>query len=117
MVRKEYFENLRKGIELEPITAFEKNYFFAYKFKLLSKKITLEEKIIELKKLSLVKINNNPQPYEKRRNKKHPSRKKCFVCRKYKSHYQHHIIVFFYDNGINRIPICERCHKKIHSWL
>lgn len=118
-MRIDYFKRIRKGERIEPKTSFEENYFLCYLFKKTYKnKLCKEilEKLIELSKIKLIK---NSQSYEKRREKSHKTNKWCFCCH-HPSKYQHHIILLKnggFDSGINRIPICETCHKVIHPWL
>jgi len=116
--RVDYFKKIRKGKQIEPKTAFEKNYQLCWKFKKQFKNKSNQVKLSELIKLSTAKINNLI-PYAKRRKKSHGIRKKCWVCGE-NAYYQHHIIQLQnggYDNGINRIPICEGCHSKIHPFM
>jgi 5-methylcytosine-specific restriction endonuclease McrA len=120
-MRVDYYKKLRKNKVEIPKSAFEKNYFIAYTFK-EAYKICKDKNILlrRLKDLAEIKIEGNTQSYSKRREKKHWSRRKCFVCKSSRSDYQHHIVLLKnggYDNGINRIPICSDCHKLIHPRL
>lgn len=116
--RSGFFKSIRKGKDWEPNSPFEENYKLCCEFKKF--KGTPKEKLEKLKKLSCIVIKNNTQPYDKRRKKSHGAwKKKCFVCKKEAS-CQHHIIQLQnggYDNGINRIPICDECHETIHPWM
>ncbi len=120
MFRKGYFKKIRKGKNIKPLGAFEKNYYLCRRFKIEFITKSVEEKINKLKELARIKINNTNQSYKKRRSRKHPTYKDCWVCKEHKAFCQHHIIQLQhggYDNGINRIPICDYCHKEIHEWL
>jgi hypothetical protein len=120
MQDKNYFRHIRQGIDEEPKTAFEKNYYYACRFKKFCKNLEKEAIIEQLKIMSFLVIMDNKQSYFKRRSKKHSIHKRCFVCKEKRAFYQHHIVLLKnggYDNGINRIPICENCHKEIHNWL
>lgn len=114
-----YFRDIRKSKKRKAINAFERNYSFSFNFKKDFKDKPVNEKLNELIRLSGVKIRGNKQPYDKRRAKKHFTKKKCFVCKE-KAYFQHHIILLInggYDSGVNRIPICCICHEIIHPWL
>lgn len=118
--RKDYYKNVRNNKIYDPITPFEKVYYYCFSFKKLYKnecKENIIEKLIELSKI----IVDETYRYNKIRGKKHyGNHKSCFVCKEYKADYQHHIIMLInggYDNGINRIPICHSCHIQIHSWM
>lgn len=120
MSDKDYYKKIRKGLLIEPKTAFEKNYFYAYNFKKEAKGLDKYQILARLKILSNLIIKDNKQSYLKRRSKKHRSKKICFACKKESAHCQHHIILLKnggYDNGINRLPICDNCHSLIHDWL
>lgn len=109
----------KKDFLKKPETEFEKMYKICSEFKSMFCHFEKETKIRELCLLAKIKIENTI-PYKKRREKKHRTRKLCWVCREVFANYQHHIILLInggYDNGINRIPICEDCHKRIHPFL
>ena len=117
--RKDFCKKIKRGEKIDPKTPFEINYYECYKFKRDFRKTKKPETLKELKRLSAFHISGTPQAYERRRLKKHPIRKSCFVCRAL-AFYQHHIILLKnggYDNGMNRIPICNSCHKELHNWL
>ena len=102
-------------------TAWEENYSLCRKFKGKYKKAPTYVKLIKLIELSSyeLKLPAYRDNYLKNRARKHGIRKKCWVCGA-KAFYQHHIILLKnggFDNGINRIPICDGCHKEIHPWL
>ena len=116
--RPDFCKKIRSGNNIEPITPFEKNYALCWKFKKEFATKKSSEILDELCHLSFITINQKT-PYTKRRGKKHPILKKCWVCKE-KAFYQHHIIQIKnggYDSGINRIPICKKCHTKIHPHL
>jgi len=103
-----------------PNTSFEAMYKVCFEFKKKFHNKTPEEKLRKLIKLSNQHFKNS-RPYEERREKKHGVSvgKKCWVC-KDKANIQHHIILIKnggYDNGINRVCICNKCHEKIHEWM
>jgi hypothetical protein len=102
-------------------TFFENIYKICYEFKKYYWYKSKFEKIEKLKELSNIKFGNK-QSYEVRRKKKHYISKKikCWICRENYATIQHHIILICnggYDNGINRLKICDECHKEIHPWL
>ncbi len=110
----------KKKKKESPSGDFGINWLICKEFKNEFLNRTYEEKILELRKLSEKKINNKI-PYLKRRNKTHGGNgKDCWVCKKNKAVCQHHIIQLQnggFDNGINRIPICNDCHEDIHTFL
>jgi len=115
-----YFIKVEKGRHIRPISPFEVNCYFAYKFRKQNVRFTKLEKILALKQLAKI-IIDNPRSYKKRR-KKHffVDKKRCFVCWHNWASCPHHIILLKnggYNNGLNRIPICESCHCEIHSWI
>ena len=112
-----FCRRVRRGDNVIPKTPFENNYILAYKYKYGHK--SKEEKMRQLISLAKIELPWSPQPYELRRNRKHRTRKPCQVCGE-QAYCQHHIIQLQhggYDNGINRIPICQECHEIIHPWL
>jgi hypothetical protein len=118
------FKNKHKLIKLlksKPInTSFEYMYKICYDFKSTYFNATKEEKIERLIELSKIQIYNKI-PYDRRRKKKHPVSfgRRCWICPN-KASISHHIILINnggFDNGINRIDVCEDCHKLIHPWL
>jgi len=125
-----FFKRVRKGENLIPITAWEKQYWYGYNFKKrYGKKWSYHRKIKALIKLAQIKIGRNKnysrklsdnELYVKRRESKHRTNKLCFVCKNRRARYNHHIIALInggYDSSINRIPICHWCHIKIHPWM
>ena len=110
----------KKIIKVTPQGSFEVMFDWCNRFKSKYHNKDMATKIAELKKMARKKIKNSI-PYEKRREKKHyvPPTKKCWVC-KGKAQVQHRIILIKnggYDNGINRIAICNKCHDLIHDWM
>ena len=110
----------RKLARQSPSTSFEAMYLVCFEFK---KKFFNQPKMLKLK--ALIKLSKqtfaNSRTYADRRAKKHPVHisKKCWVCNG-KANIQHHIILIKnggYDNGINRINICNKCHEEIHDWM
>lgn len=101
-------------------SAWEENYKICDEFKRIFKTAEQKLKIQKLCELSKRVLRlEQKRSYGERRKKKHPIRKQCWVCKK-SAFYQHHIILIKnggFDSGINRIPICEKCHKEIHNWL
>ena len=98
---------------------FHKQITIGQKFKNDFRKKCIDEKLNELKKLSIVRFNN-PISYIKRRERKHKSKEMCFVCIINRAYCQHHIILLVnggYDSIDNCIPICNTCHAEIHKWL
>ena len=115
----EFCSQLRKGKRVVALTPFHRNYKMCWKFKRDFKHKDSGFKLRELCRLSLIKIDDNTQTYEKRRSNKHRATKPCWVCTSWAS-CQHHIIQLKnggYDNGINRIPICVDCHEVIHPHM
>lgn len=116
--RKDFYGKVRRGEKVEALSVFEKNYYLAWNFKHLKMRPP-SEKIRELVLLSKIKIRNDKEIYMFLREKKFPTGKKCFICGD-RAYYHHHIIGLNnggYNSSINRIPICETCHKEIHPWL
>ena len=120
--RQDFCKRIRSGEDLTPRTAFE---FIDKTCRVFKKRYVLKElseKLEKLQQLSEIKVKLPQHPsysYKRARKKKHPTRKPCWVC-KGKATCQHHIILLKNggsDGGINRIPICEACHKQIHSWM
>lgn len=115
------FKRLRWKLQKESCnTSFGAMYVICHKFKCKYHNKEKQYKISRLKQLSSEKIANSI-PYEQRRTKKHcvPVNKKCWICYG-KATVQHHIILIKnggYDNGINRICICDNCHELIHDWM
>lgn len=75
------------------------------------------QKLIEISKIKF----KNIRPYDERRKKGHycHPKHKCFAC-KNPAEVQHHIIQIQYggyDNGVNRIKLCNMCHARIHTWM
>ncbi len=118
--RSFYYRQIKKGKDVFPLTAFEKNYYLIYKFKKLIKGKSKEFVIDCLKEISKIIIAGNKTPYLKRREKKFKTKKRCFVCKTQKAYYFHHIVLLKnggFNSRLNRIPICEDCHKQIHEWM
>lgn len=115
-----FFKRVRRGKISIVKTGFHKNYLICFNFKKNFKFKRKIDKIDELKRLSLVSVENRT-PYIKRRSKKrYGNNKICWVCNINEATCQHHIIMLKnggYDNGINRIPICNECHSEIHTWI
>lgn len=108
-----------RGKNEGPQGGFKINYEVCKEFKSKYRFADKWIKINELFRLSQIKIPNDI-PYKKRRKSKHPARGLlCWICSEWAS-VHHHIIQIInggYDNGINRIPVCEACHEKIHPHL
>ena len=111
---------LKSGRNVTPETPFERTYYRSYLYKKYFRYKTKQQKLAELRNLATIVVDNNVKFYKKRRQRKHRSRKLCFVCKRYHCTYQHHIILLVNggsDTGMNRIPCCNNCHKSIHPWL
>jgi 5-methylcytosine-specific restriction endonuclease McrA len=99
---------------------FGRQFYICKNFKKVFFNKNKEDIIFRLRQLSR-KVFQNTIPYEERRKRKHWVKRGtlCFCC-KNTAVVQHHIILVKnggYDNGINRIFICEECHNLIHDWL
>lgn len=119
MSKNIFISKLKRNKPATPRTYFEKNYLYGYRFKKDFKNKSREGKIIELLRLAKIKLTNKAS-YAKRRQKKHCSKKQCFVCNINVARYQHHIILLInggFDFMLNRIPICDECHLEIHPWM
>lgn len=115
-----FFKDCRSGKTVTPVTAFEKNYALCHDYKKLSVTMTIKDRLKALKRLANEKLDGSPLTYNKRRKKKHRTKKLCAVCKQIEAVCQHHIIQLQhggFDNGINRIPICDDCHCEIHPWM
>ena len=114
--RKEFFKTVKQGKSLEPITIWEKQYYYGWVFKKKFKNRSMIDKLNRLKELSKIIIGNS----KKQRKYHYAGNKICFVCKKKKAYCWHHLILIKnggYDNLLNRIPICNNCHSFIHAWL
>jgi len=120
--RKHFYKSIRLGEIVKAITPFEIVYSICYSFKSIYKGKSIEDKINKLVELSnkrVDKVYAKNNSYKTDRVKKFPTSKPCWVCGD-KANYHHHLIGLNnggYNSGINRIPICHSCHKKVHSWL
>lgn len=117
----DFCKNLKKGYFVQPATTWEDTYYLAYKFKKEYKDETKENKILKLQHLASITLGKCKTPYEVKRERQYSvHNKKCFVCNENDAHYYHHIIPLKRNgnnDGMNRIPICDDCHKLIHPWL
>jgi len=115
-----FFQKLSSNEFVVPKTAFEENYFHGYNFKNMPAFTSTKAKLEYLVEMSSVKLKYNAKVYKTRRKNKRRGVGKCEVCTENKATCQHHIILLInggYDNGINRINICNVCHIKIHPWM
>ena len=104
----------------EPVGLFGLQWRVCREFKITYRNRPPQHKIERLIALSKLKFASN-QTYEQRRKKSHWVRSewRCWICGE-KAQVQHHILQVQnggYDNGINRIGICNVCHAKLHSWM
>ena len=110
----------RKGMRIIPSGLFGMQYEVLSIFKSDAFKMSKDQKMSRLKEMANLKFKNYT-PYAKRRKCSHSPRgyHNCFVCGN-KPEVVHHIIQIQYggyDNGINRIAICNSCHEQIHDWM
>ena len=122
--REKIYKQIRQTGKAKVKTAFEYVYAIAYVHKKIYSNFEPETKIKILQKLATQEVptklpHHSSYSYKKQREKKHPTKKACWVCGN-RGDYHHHIFPLRnggYDNGVNRIPICHSCHKEIHEWL
>mgnify|MGYP000909049559 CR=1 FL=1 len=100
--------------------AFEETRRVCKDLKRRFRQSSFEEKIKRLREIAEIKIDCK-QSYKRRMSRKHGGEgKRCWVCVDRLATCQHHIILLRnggFDNGVNRIPICNECHANIHDWL
>lgn len=123
-----FFKRVRRGEIVTPITPWEKQYYYGWNFiKKYGKRWSYHRKLKALIKMAQINIGikrtkriSEVEWYKRRRVRRHRTNKLCFVCKKRRARYFHHIIQLIhggYDNSLNRIPICHWCHVKIHPWM
>jgi hypothetical protein len=116
-----FFKAVRRGDPVKATTPWEECYQVCWNFKKKFRKKSKKEIVGELQCFSMVVLSpSKSHPYRVKRERKFATKQKCFVCKISKAFYFHHIILLKnngFNSGINRIPICEDCHKEVHSWL
>jgi len=104
---------------LPEVGAWPRNYNLANHFRFDYKDKSPSEKLKRLIELSEIKLEDSKVNYGIKRDYHYSTRKPCYVCGR-QAYYHHHIILLKnggYASSVNRIPMCEDCHKKIHPWL